>query len=148
MRPDSQALDKLVERILQVVRPVRIILFGSAARGDMTSDSDIDVLIVVQDGVPRRKTAQDIYRNMIGFGLAVDVVVAAETDIKEYGDNFGMVYILRCARGRRYMQHDDFTPGSAQDWLRHARSDLAVARQPMAADVGVIRELVPKLAAG
>lgn len=92
MRPDSQSLNELVERILQVVKPVKIIMFGSAARGTMTSNSDIDVLVIVPDGVPRRKTAQDIYQNMIGYGLAVDVVVATETDLKTYGDNFSMVY--------------------------------------------------------
>ncbi|MHB0912792.1 MAG: nucleotidyltransferase domain-containing protein [Armatimonadota bacterium] len=92
MRPDSQRLRELVERILQVAKPVRIILFGSAARGEMTADSDVDVLVVVPDGTPRRKTAQDIYRNMIGFDLAVDVVVATESDIREHGDNFSLVY--------------------------------------------------------
>ena len=92
MRPDSQSLHELVERILQVVKPVKIIMFGSAARGTMTSDSDIDVLVVVPDGIPRRKTAQDIYQKMIGLDLAVDVVVATESDLKEYGDNFSMVY--------------------------------------------------------
>lgn len=92
MRPDSQSLDELVERILRVAKPVKIILFGSAARGTMTSDSDIDVLVVVSDGTPRRKTAQDIYQNLIGFGLAADVVVATENDLREHGDNFSMVY--------------------------------------------------------
>ena len=92
MRPTSEVLQKLVERILHVVKPVKIIMFGSAARGTMTSGSDIDVLIVVADGIPRRKTAQDIYQNMLGFELAVDVVVATESDISNYGDNFSMVY--------------------------------------------------------
>lgn len=92
MRPDSQSLDELVQRILQVVKPVKIILFGSAVRGTMTVNSDIDVLVVVPDGTPRRKTAQDIYQNMIGFGLAVDVIVATQTDLREHGDNFSMVY--------------------------------------------------------
>lgn len=33
------------------------------------------------------------------------------------------------------MQHDGITPGSPEDWLRHARSDLAVAGGPKTADI-------------
>jgi len=36
------ALDVLVARIVEIAQPDRIILFGSAARGDMGPDSDID----------------------------------------------------------------------------------------------------------
>jgi hypothetical protein len=37
---------ELGARILTVARPDRIILFGSAGTGEMTRDSDIDLLIV------------------------------------------------------------------------------------------------------
>jgi HEPN domain-containing protein len=33
------------------------------------------------------------------------------------------------------MQHDGLKPGSAHDWLRHAKSDLAVATQTKNADI-------------
>lgn len=33
------------------------------------------------------------------------------------------------------MPHDNITPGSAEDWLRHAKSDLAVASQSRTPDV-------------
>ena len=39
-------LAEIVGRILTVARPDRIILFGSAATGEMTKDSDIALLIV------------------------------------------------------------------------------------------------------
>ena len=42
-----QAIEDLVRRIVEVVHPQRIILFGSAVRGDMRPDSDIDVLEAV-----------------------------------------------------------------------------------------------------
>lgn len=40
MHPDPNILDDLVRRIVEVVQPQRIILFGSAARGDMRPDND------------------------------------------------------------------------------------------------------------
>jgi predicted nucleotidyltransferase len=100
MHPDANILDDLVRRILAVVQPRRIILFGSAARGDMRPDSDLDILVVVSDGTPRRQTAQIIYQNLIGLRAAVDVVVATESDLQQYGDNFSLVYYPALREGR------------------------------------------------
>ena len=35
MNPDPAILDELVRRIVESVHPLRIVLFGSAVRGDM-----------------------------------------------------------------------------------------------------------------
>ena len=43
---DDTLLGEIVRRVLSVARPDTIILFGSAATGQMTKDSDIDLLIV------------------------------------------------------------------------------------------------------
>ncbi len=43
---DETLLNEVVRRVLTVARPDRIILFGSAAAGQMTKDSDIDLLVV------------------------------------------------------------------------------------------------------
>jgi predicted nucleotidyltransferase len=91
MQPDPKMLDELVRRIVEVAHPLRIILFGSAARGEMGPHSDLDVLVVMPDGVHRRKTAQEIYRHLWGFGFAKDIVVVTESDIREYGSNPYMI---------------------------------------------------------
>ena len=46
MGVDETVLTEVVRRVLAVAKPDRIILFGSAATGQMTKDSDIDILIV------------------------------------------------------------------------------------------------------
>jgi len=43
---------EIVRRILAVAKPDRVIVFGSAAAGRMTADSDIDLLVV--EPVPRK----------------------------------------------------------------------------------------------
>ena len=91
MQPDPKLLEELVRRIIAVAHPRRIILFGSAARGDMGPDSDLDVLVVMPDGTHRRRTAQEIYRHMWGFGFAKDIVVVTESDVREYGSNPYMI---------------------------------------------------------
>ena len=95
-----EILDDLVKRIVQAVHPRRIILFGSGARGEMGPHSDLDVLVVMPDGVHRRQTAQVIYRSLMGFGIAKDVVVATEGDLREYGDNPSLVLFPALREGR------------------------------------------------
>jgi len=91
MQPDPKMIDELVRRIAEVVHPLRIILFGSAARGEMGPHSDLDVLVVMPDGIHRRKTAQAIYRHLWGFGFAKDIGVVTECDIRGYGSNSYMI---------------------------------------------------------
>lgn len=84
-------LAEIVRRIVENIHPKKIILFGSAARGEMGTDSDLDLLIVIPPGRHRRKTAQAIYRNLIGVGYAADIIVVTEDDIEQFRDHIGMV---------------------------------------------------------
>ncbi len=87
IQPKPEVIDELVRRIVEAVHPLRIVLFGSAARGEMGRHSDLDVLVVMPDGTHRRRTAQEIYRRMWGLGFAKDIVVVTESDIREHGSN-------------------------------------------------------------
>lgn len=91
MLSDEQISD-LIKRIVEAVDPIRVILFGSMARGEAGRYSDVDVLVVVKDGVHRRKTAQSIYRHLLGFGIPVDIVVATLSDMELYKDSPGLIY--------------------------------------------------------
>jgi predicted nucleotidyltransferase len=100
MYPDPQAIDELVRRIVEAVHPQRVILFGSAARGEMGPHSDLDVLVIMPDGTHRRRTAQEVYRRMWGFGFAKDIVVVTESDGREYGTNPYMIIKNALQEGR------------------------------------------------
>jgi len=84
-------LDEVVRRIVKTAHPRRIILFGSAAKGQMGPNSDLDILVVMPDGVHRRETAQDLYRALLGVGFATDILVVTESDIRDYGKNPSLV---------------------------------------------------------
>jgi len=64
MQPNTDLLEELVRGIVQSVQPLRIILFGPAARGDTGPDSDVDVLGVMPDRVYRWKAAELIRRHL------------------------------------------------------------------------------------
>lgn len=87
----KEIVEEIVARIVNKIHPLKIILFGSAARGVMGFHSDIDLLIVVPTGWHRRQTAQKIYRNLIGVGFATDAIVVTEEDIIRFSKNPGMV---------------------------------------------------------
>ena len=93
-------LEELVRRILTVVRPQKIILFGSSARGEAGPDSDLDILVVMPDGIHRRKTAKTIYRRLGGLGISKDVVVVTESDVREYRENPSLVLYPALREGR------------------------------------------------
>ncbi len=92
MAISQQARDEVIRRIVEAVDPIRIILFGSAARGEEHEGSDVDLLVVMPDGAHRRHTAQAIYPSLLGTGVAVDVLVATPSDLERYGDSPGLVY--------------------------------------------------------
>jgi predicted nucleotidyltransferase len=94
-------LDEIVRRVVEVAHPDRIILFGSAARGEMGPDSDID-LLVVKSGVPhRRRLAQQIYRALIGVLTPVDVAVVTPEDLVRYGGKAGTIIGPALVEGRQ-----------------------------------------------
>jgi predicted nucleotidyltransferase len=100
MKPAVAELDDLVQRILRVVRPLRVVLFGSAGRGEMRADSDLDVLVIVPSNADTRMITRRIYRALIGFSQAADVIVATEDEIARYGGNFSLVYYPALRDGR------------------------------------------------
>lgn len=96
-QPDPGIVDRLVQQIVATARPLQVILFGSAARGEMAPDSDVDMLVVMPRGTHRRKTAQRLYRQLVGVGIPFDIVVATPEDLERHRNNPGLIYgtILR-----------------------------------------------------
>ena len=94
-------LDEIVRRVVEVAQPDRIILFGSAARGQMGPDSDID-LLVIKAGVPhRRRLAQAIYMGLNGVGAAVDVIVVTPEDVEQLRESVGSIVGPALREGRQ-----------------------------------------------
>lgn len=91
----QEVLDDVVRRIVETAHPRRIILFGSAARGSMGPNSDLDLLVVMPDGTHRRHAAADIFRSLRGIGLPKDIVVVTDRDVREHRHNPSLV--LRAA---------------------------------------------------
>jgi predicted nucleotidyltransferase len=84
MGVDQALLDEIVRRILSVSRPDKIILFGSAATGQMTKDSDIDLLVVEPDPVPNtHERSYEIRKALYEVPYPMDVIVIRTARFEE-----------------------------------------------------------------
>lgn len=75
MGVDEQTVKTIVQRILSVAKPDKITMSGSAATGNMTRDSDIDLLIVEPTPGDQRKESVRLRQQLSGLGYPFDVVV-------------------------------------------------------------------------
>lgn len=100
MECTEQPLHELVRRIVELVHPIRIVLFGSAARAQAGTSSDLDIMVVVPAGTHRRRVAQEIYRRIDGLGVAFDILVATPDDLRKHASNPGLIYATILAEGR------------------------------------------------
>ncbi len=75
---DDRVLEEIVRRLLSVGRPERIILFGSAATGKMTRDSDIDLLVLERSPSNTREESLKFRAALRGMGYPFDVIVMAD----------------------------------------------------------------------
>ena len=100
MHPDPQVVDEIVGRIVDAVQPLRIVLFGSAARGEMGPDSDLDILVVMPDGSDRLATAATLHRRLRGLRCAKDIVVVVQSDVELLADNRYRVIHTALTQGR------------------------------------------------
>ena len=88
----SSDFSSLVEQVVSLARPLRIILFGSAARGDAGPESDVDLLVVMPDGTHRRHAAQRLYAGIRHVGIPFDLLVATPSDQQKHQWNIGLIY--------------------------------------------------------
>lgn len=94
-RPDvGTELIRVVSAIVAATRPDGVILFGSRARGDARPGSDVDLALVMPDGVDRRRVAKLAYEAIArveGRTVGVEIVVLTPSIIASERDLVGSI---------------------------------------------------------
>ena len=83
MTIDESLIKEIVQRIVSVSRPDRIILFGSASTGQMTKDSDIDLLVLENELQDIRPEQLRIRKAIGNLGHPFDVIVMRTESFEE-----------------------------------------------------------------
>ncbi|MEK7677082.1 MAG: nucleotidyltransferase domain-containing protein [Verrucomicrobiota bacterium] len=88
-----QKVDAVVRRLIEVGRPRQIILFGSYIRGEITLDSDLDVLVVTGDDVEdTRQESVRLRSAMRGILMPMDILAVRENVFHQLKDKIGLIY--------------------------------------------------------
>jgi predicted nucleotidyltransferase len=93
--PTEADIKRVVDLVVETVGPLRIVLFGSAARGELQEGSDLDIMVVMPDGTDTLRVAQRLYvakaRKRVR-GVLVDFIVTTPSRYEQSKDNLGSVY--------------------------------------------------------
>ena len=87
-----EKIAEAVRRIVEVAHPVRVILFGSQARGDAGRDSDVDLVIVERDVSNRYAEIVRLMKTLRGLILPVEILVISQRDFDYWSSVPGNVY--------------------------------------------------------
>jgi predicted nucleotidyltransferase len=98
-KPDRAILADVVRRVVEACDPAKIILFGSAARGAMGPDSDLDLLVIKAGKFNRHRVTTAIYRNLSGE-IGVDAVVVTPEEVELYRDTHCLVICPALREGK------------------------------------------------
>lgn len=84
----NDQLSRIADRIVDLVHPRQVILFGSQARGTANEDSDIDLLIVSQRPADqpwsRRQEIVRIRRGLPSVGRPVDILLFTPEEVEQW----------------------------------------------------------------
>ncbi len=93
-------LSEIRRRLVDALRPSRLVLFGSRARGDAKGDSDLDVLAVLPEVENRHRSTVLALRSLKDVGQDVDILVASEEEAATTGRVPGTVLNMALTEGR------------------------------------------------
>jgi predicted nucleotidyltransferase len=99
-KPDPAILADIVNRVVRAAKPEKIVLFGSAARGDMGPHSDYDLLVIKGGKFNYWRTLTTIHDHLSGKAAAVDVVLVTPQDVERYRDTHCLVICPALKEGK------------------------------------------------
>jgi HEPN domain-containing protein/predicted nucleotidyltransferase len=136
----ADALDEVVGRIVESVRPWRVVLFGSRARGDAKDHSDYDLYLEVNGDETHAREIRDRIHLLKRGPLTIDVKVSARGAIDARRDDPGtlewdvaregrVLYADAAAPSirpspRKVSEASHEPPKSTAEWIESGERDL------------------------
>ena len=82
----NKEIELIRDRIVQLYRPDKIILFGSHCRGDAGKHSDIDLLVISdrEKDLPRCKRGREVRLQLSEFKTPKDILFYTHADVQRW----------------------------------------------------------------
>lgn len=93
-------LDDIVRTIVERFAPLRIVLFGSRARGDARPESDLDLLVIMESELSPTARASAVHEVFWPRRWSLDVLVHTPAEIARMRETFGSLIHTIDAEGR------------------------------------------------
>jgi HEPN domain-containing protein/predicted nucleotidyltransferase len=150
---EDQVLERITRTIVEHLRPRRILLFGSRARGNAAPDSDYDIMVEMETDLGSSQRARSVYELFPRGEWSMDVLVYTPDEVRRKKDDVGTVVYDIVREGRvlycrpdateggtdtglpvstppRVSEHRPGAPESLASWIRRAQHDF-VAMQAL-----------------
>ncbi len=84
----KELIEDVKNRLVKTYNPVAIYLFGSYAWGAPTEDSDLDLLIVVDESHEKTyERPRHGQRALFGMGISKDMIVYTKDEFEKYAND-------------------------------------------------------------
>ena len=81
----DELLNEVVARMVAAGDPIKVVLFGSRARGEARADSDLDLLVLEDSDLPRHKRSARYRKALLGLFPSKDIVVWTPQEVEDWG---------------------------------------------------------------
>ena len=96
----QELINQIVKTIVTGYEPKKIILFGSYAYGNPTKDSDIDLLVIKDDDLPKVHRNRIVRSYLKNFLFPIDVIVKSSQEFEMFKDIKGTVVYMANKYGK------------------------------------------------
>ncbi len=79
----TEKVNDVVDRLVAAASPLRLIAFGSAARGELAAANDLDLLVVEPELTSRYGETVRLQKALRGVLMSVDLVVTSQARFDE-----------------------------------------------------------------
>jgi predicted nucleotidyltransferase len=88
----DECVAQVVDQVVELVQPHRIILFGSAVTGLLSDDSDLDFLVVIPEALSIRESVDVLNTRVRNKPLPCDFIVATQSMLDKHRQTHGLIY--------------------------------------------------------
>ena len=116
---DDEVLQSIVRKIAEAFHPLRIILFGSQARGEHRAHSDVDLFVEMKTADPtleRRLKVRRLFRPSL---CGMDILVYTPEEVAARRDSLASLVPVIEREGRCFMS----SPADSRAWLDKGDED-------------------------